>query len=166
MNHGAVKIDRARASQLKISITQLLFYHKMATPTTPKSPKRSEYDTIKLARFFDAFGSKENDTSIGQIHQSLDFTLPPGTARGWLSKRDLLGSPAFRDSRKLASRLGRKTKVSASDIAKVRNSNDPLHEQPHQNNPKRSKTGQNAFNMIRARRSDLHRRLAIHMVYG
>ncbi|KAF1991723.1 hypothetical protein K402DRAFT_346650, partial [Aulographum hederae CBS 113979] len=101
----------------------------MATSTPSNSPKRGEYDTIKRSRFFRAFDSKANTAGVASVCKTLDFTLPPSTARRWLKERDSLGSPALRRTRKLATRLGRKSKVSEADLRKITtNQEDPLHE--------------------------------------
>jgi hypothetical protein len=103
------------------------------TPLTPlNSPKRQEYDTTRRARFFDAWDAKENDAGVGQICRKLDFKLPPSTARRWIKERDIQGSPAIRRTRKQASRLGRKSKVSASDLERLTNQQDPIHKEPYE----------------------------------
>jgi hypothetical protein len=108
----------------------------MAPSTPPQSPKFHEYDTIKRSRFFDAYDSKENDGSLSKLCKTLDFNLPPSTARTWLKKREILGDQARRRTRKISSRLGRKSKVSASDIDKLTNQEDPIHQEPYENQAK------------------------------
>jgi hypothetical protein len=104
----------------------------MAPSTPPTSPKRGEFNTIQRARFFNAFDSKENDAGLARVCKTLDFHLPPSTARRWLKERDIQGSPALRRTRKQSFRLGRKSKVSASDIIKLTNQQDPIHEEPYE----------------------------------
>src|ERR1700743_836666 len=104
----------------------------MSTLTPPSSPKRQEYDTTKRARFFDAWDAKEDIDGVGQICQKLNFNLPPSTARYWLRQRDLQGSPDFRRTRKQSARLGRKPKVSAADLKRLTNQQDPIHEEPYE----------------------------------
>jgi len=104
----------------------------MSTLTPPSSPKRQEYDTTKRARFFDAWDAKEDIDGVGQICQKLNFNLPPSTARYWLRQRDIQGSPAFRRTRKQSARLGRKPKVSAADLGRLTNQQDPIHEEPYE----------------------------------
>jgi hypothetical protein len=108
----------------------------MATSTPCNSPKRQEFDTTKRARFFNAFDSKENDVGLPKLCKTLDYNLPPSTARYWLKQRDIQGSPAIRRTRKQASRLGRKSKVSASDINKLINQEDPIQKEPYENQAK------------------------------
>ena len=100
------------------------------TPSTPlNSPKNREYTTTKRVRFFDAWDSKEKAVSVAHICRKLDFGLAPSTARKWLRQRDIQGSPAIRRTRKQSSRLGRPAKVSASDIQRITNQQDPIHEE-------------------------------------
>ncbi|KAF1988676.1 hypothetical protein K402DRAFT_391902, partial [Aulographum hederae CBS 113979] len=108
----------------------------MDPSTPPHSPQWREHDTIKRARFFDAYDNKENATSLGEICRQPDIDLPPSTARTWLKKRELLGDQALRRTRKINSRLGRKSKVSASDLEKITNQKDPIHEEPYENQAK------------------------------
>jgi hypothetical protein len=49
--------------------------------------------------------------TMRSICKATNTTSPP-TGRRWLKQRDLLGSPAFRRTRKLSSRLGRKSRIS------------------------------------------------------
>ena len=103
------------------------------TPSTPlNSPKRQEYDTTRRARFFDAWDAKENHVGVSQVCQKLNFKLPPSTARRWIKERDIQGSPAIRRTRKQSSRLERKPIVSASDIQRITNQQDPIHEEPYE----------------------------------
>jgi hypothetical protein len=103
----------------------------MAPTTPPKNTQRSEHDTIKRAHFFDAFDSKENATSVGEIARLPQINIAPSTARTWLKKREILGDQAIRRTRKTSSRLGRKPKVSASDLQYLTNQDDPIHEEPY-----------------------------------
>jgi hypothetical protein len=89
-----------------------LSIHSIIAPSTPpESPQWREYDTIKRSRFFDAFDSKENSTSLGEIARLLEISIPPSTARTWLKKREILGDQARRRTRKTSSKLERKSKV-------------------------------------------------------
>jgi hypothetical protein len=83
-------------------------------------------------RFFDAWDSKEKATGVAQVCRKLDFGLAPSTARKWLRQRDIQGSPALRRTRKQSSRLGRKSKVSAADLERLTNQEDPIHEEPYE----------------------------------
>jgi hypothetical protein len=104
----------------------------MATSTPSNSPKRQEYDTTKRARFFNAFNSKENDVSLAKVYKTLDFKLPPSIARRWIKERDIQRSPAIRRTRKQASRLKRKSKVSILDIDKLTNQEDLIYKEPYE----------------------------------
>jgi hypothetical protein len=83
-------------------------------------------------RFFDAWDSKEKAVGVAQICRKLDFGLAPSTARKWLRQRDIQGSPAARRTRKQSSRLGRPAKVSAADLKRLTNQQDPIHEEPYE----------------------------------
>jgi phage antirepressor YoqD-like protein len=93
----------------------------MAPTTPPKNTQHFEHDTIKRARVFDAFDSKENTTSVREIARLPQINITPSTARTWLKKREILGDQAIRRTRKTSSRLGRKPKVSASDLQYLTN---------------------------------------------
>jgi hypothetical protein len=101
-------------------------------PSTPcNSPKRQEHDTTRRARFFQAWDSKKNNAGVGTVCQKLDFHLPPSTARDWIRQRDNQGSKALRRTRKQSFRLKRKPTVSAADIERITNQEDPIHEEPY-----------------------------------
>ncbi len=105
----------------------------MATTTPSTSRQVREFDTIQRSRFFDAFDSRQNDTGIARICKTLDFDLPPSTARYWVKQRDSLGSIATRRTRKLSSRLGRPTKISAEGLVKLTDPEETIREMPPQN---------------------------------
>jgi len=59
-------------------------------PHTPeRALKRTEYNTVKKSRFFDAFDHKAKDNSLAQICKRPNINIPPSTARTWLKKREL-----------------------------------------------------------------------------
>jgi hypothetical protein len=106
-----------RRCHLHQNNTSLFTIHSIMAASTPyESPKRGEFDTIKRSRFFDAFNSKENNVGVGGVCKSLNFNLPPSTARRWLKERDLLRSLGLRRTRKLIRRLRRKSKVSIANL--------------------------------------------------
>jgi hypothetical protein len=71
-----------RRDQQQQNITYTFpFHHIMTTLTPSNSPKGREYDTIKRARFFETYDSKENDVGVARVCRKLDFDLPPSTAR-------------------------------------------------------------------------------------
>ena len=129
---GGAGIDGAGATP-QIQTLPTPFPTIKMTPSTPlNSPKRQEYDTTRRARFFHAFDSKEKDVGLARLCQTLDFKLPPSTARRWIKERDIQGSPAFRRTRKQSLRLGRPAKVSAADLKRLTNQQDPIHEEPYE----------------------------------
>lgn len=83
----------------------------MAPSTPDNSPKRSEFDTIPRTRFYHIYDCKQKDASLGAVCDQLDFHLLPTTARSW---------------------LGRKSKVSAADLKKITNQDDPIHNKPYE----------------------------------
>lgn len=100
-------------------------------PKTPKKERgRQEWDTIKRTRFFDAFDSKSPQVSFNSLCQRPEISIPPATGRYWLKQREKRGSPTFRRTRKLSSRLGRAQKVSESDLDRLIDPNDPIHQAP------------------------------------
>jgi hypothetical protein len=75
-----------------------------------KPPREGEYDTPAKARFFDAWDGREP----GETLTSIAAKKAPSyaTAHRWLQKRNQIGSPARRRTRKLSTRLGRRSRVS------------------------------------------------------
>jgi len=105
--------------------------HNCEPHTPPRAIKRKEYDTLKKTRFFSAFDNKKSEDSLAGICKQPDINLPPSTARTWLRKRQLIGSPAFRRTRKLSSRLGRRFTVSESTLDELLDENNPLNDKPY-----------------------------------
>jgi hypothetical protein len=108
----------------------------MKPTTPPQSPKRAEYNTITRTRFFDAFDSKLNTESLRQIARRPDINIPPSTARTWLAKREKIGSPARRRTRRRSSILGRKSLVSASVLETITDQDNPIHEKSYKDQVK------------------------------
>ncbi len=105
--------------------------HNCEPHTPPRAIKRKEYDTLKKTRFFSAFDNKKSEDSLAGICKQPDINVPPSTARTWLRKRQLIGSPAFRRTRKLSSRLGRRFTVSESALDELLDENNPLNDKPY-----------------------------------
>lgn len=80
-----------------------------ATPP-PYQSKSTEADTVKKTRFFNVFDKRQSTESIRSI--AALFSIDHHTACRWLKQRDILGSPAYRRTRKTSLRLGRKPKLS------------------------------------------------------
>jgi hypothetical protein len=103
-------------------------YHAIMPPSTPPtSPKRQEYDTIRRMRFFDAFDRKKKSTSLGSVCRRPQISIPTSTARTWLKKRETLGSPALRRTRKIGSTTGPKPLISAAILATITDQLNPIH---------------------------------------
>ena len=81
-------------------------------PCTP--PRRREHSTGRKYRFFCAHEERAGVAPFASICADVEITTPCG--RAWLRKREAIGSPAYRRTRKLAKRLGRKQKVSPKTI--------------------------------------------------
>lgn len=103
---------------LHLIIFALPKLNNMSTSSIPSTPKRRhtktdrrEYDTLKKARFFDAFDRRKLEGKTAkQIYREKD--VPKRTAENWLRIRKELGSKAERHTRKLSDKLGRKGKLS------------------------------------------------------
>jgi hypothetical protein len=89
------------------------------SPHTPTGPKRYKFDTPHRARFFKAYDQRKKDESFNLIYRQKDIYIPPSTARRWLRERDLLGSPAYRRTRKVSKRLGRPYIISESQLRAI-----------------------------------------------
>lgn len=97
-------------------------------PRTPEGrTERREYSTTKRVKSFQAWDRKNEEDGVRTVIRSLDFKLPDGTARSWLKTRDLWGEEALRMQRKRSTNIGRPSKVSASDLKRLTNQQDPIH---------------------------------------
>jgi hypothetical protein len=103
----------------------------MAPPTPSRKTLRHEYDTIKRCRFFNVFDTKAPSTSLREICRRPDISIPPPTARSWLKKREILGSPALRRTRRIGSKPGTKPLVSAAVIEIITDQKNPIHEKSY-----------------------------------
>ena len=87
----------------------------MTDPKTPNKRKRkSEHpvpDTIKRARFFEAFDTRERGQSLREFVKEYPGRVPLSTADRWLCLRDEIGDTAYRTTRKRSHKLGRKSRV-------------------------------------------------------
>lgn len=66
--------------------------------------------------------------SSGKRH---GIDIPPSTSRFWLRQREIHGSKAQRRTRKQSNCLGRKQRVSASDLDCLIDQNDRIHLKPY-----------------------------------
>jgi hypothetical protein len=129
-------IHRARTFIPKQHHQQTRIIVTMKPTTPPQSPKRAEYNTITRTRFFDAFDLKLNTESLRQIARRPDINIPPSTARTWLAKREKIGSPARRRTRRRSSILGRKSLVSVSVLETITDQDNPIHEKSYKDQVK------------------------------
>ena len=100
----------------------------MEPPTTPIKPKRHEIDTLRRARFFNAFDDLNDPRSVRQICKDPKINIAESTGRLWLKQRDLIGSPAMRRTRKLSKRLGRPYTVDPSELQPLLSPTHPYHD--------------------------------------
>lgn len=84
--------------------------HTNRASTPPSRPRACESDTPKTNRFFQAYDTRDASESITSISKDIGITHPTGLK--WLRERELLGSPAYRRTRKMSLKLGRRPKVS------------------------------------------------------
>jgi transposase len=99
---------------------------------TPPSNSCHEANIVRKTRFFDAFDARQpKNDSLRSIAKAQD--IPLGTAHRWLRQRSLLGSPAYRRTRRLSKSLGRKPKVTKRDCRRlVSPSRNPLRDQQYE----------------------------------
>jgi hypothetical protein len=75
---------------------------------------RREHSTGRKHQFFCAHEERTGVASFASICADVEITTPCG--RAWLRKREAIGSPAYKHTRKLSKRLGRKQKMSPKTI--------------------------------------------------
>ena len=75
----------------------------------PTCSRPGDYDTIKKLRFYNAYDNRNPNESLRSIAREYAPSLP--TAHRWLKERNQLGSPTYRRTRKLSTRLGRRLVV-------------------------------------------------------
>ncbi|KAF2834734.1 hypothetical protein M501DRAFT_1020525 [Patellaria atrata CBS 101060] len=98
---------------------------------TRRTVVQPEHNTPQKSRFYDAFDHRPEGQSFKEFCR--EQNVPETTARRWRQQRDILGSPAFRRTRKLSVRLGRVPKLEKSDVAKLIDpSQNPYREHPYE----------------------------------
>ena len=105
---------------------------KMTPPETPKKPVRIEYDTIRRARFFNAYDDPQRRVSLRAICRRKDIDISASTGTKWLQKRAELGSPAIRKTRRLSTRLGRPNIVNDATVKAILQPSHPLNSEPYE----------------------------------
>ena len=92
---------------------------------------KTEFNTLKKTRFFDAYDNRETGASIRSIAK--EQHIGATTARTWLSQRATLGSIAYRSSRKRSTKLGRPLKVSKEQCLQLVNPfRNPIRNQQYE----------------------------------
>jgi hypothetical protein len=127
-------------------------------PSTPMKPrKRKEYDTIKKARFFDAYDDRKPGVSLRTVAD--EYTPSFSTAQRWLNERAKLGSLALRRTRKLIKRLGPSPRVSLNTYKiLVSPSRNPVRDQQYE--------AQIVFHSLLIKRRTLQKRLKLYIKGG
>jgi hypothetical protein len=125
----------------------------MAPKTRSKGRQRhQEYNTPEKARFFNAWDNKKLEETFTSIATQKAPSI--GTAHRWLQQRDLLGSPATRRTRKLSTRLGRHSRVSAETCHMlVSPSQNPVRDQQYE--------AQIEYHQLPIQKRQLQRRLKV-----
>ena len=100
--------------------------------TSEKNIKRHEYDTIHKSWFFELFDSHQNGDSLRQICKNPQINIPPSTGHRWLNERDHLGDKAFRGTRKISKRLGRKCIIATATLDDLLRKDNPLNTKPYE----------------------------------
>jgi hypothetical protein len=122
----------------------------MAPSTPQKTRVRHEYNTIDRTRFFNAFDLKKPSHGVGFVCHLPEVDIPSPTGRRWLKQRENIGSKAYRSQRKNSSNIGRKRKVSASDLERLTDQNNPEHEFSYDEQAKLLPAKPSARTLIRA----------------
>ena len=98
-----------------------------------KSPSKQrsrgiQANTPQKSAFYGAWDARESGETLKSICDATDTTTPP--ARRWLHQREILGSPAYRRTRKLSNHLEKPSYVSDETCKKlVSPSRNPVRDQ-------------------------------------
>jgi len=106
--------------------------------TPPSNLDSGEHNTIKKTRLFYAFDHRGANEKLPQVARAQ--RVPVQTARDWIKQRDIIGSPAYRRTRRISKKLGRPSKISKSTIQSLlSDEQNPVRDQPCDGlNPKES----------------------------
>ena len=113
--------DISRSSKFILPNTNTLTLSNIMSISTrstyyPRTPSRSEraheYDSITKTRFYNALDRSGKRKSFRTITR--EYAPSHGTGCRWKKERELLGSPSYRHTRKLSTRLGQPPKISAA----------------------------------------------------
>ena len=98
-------------------------------------PKETQKDVnmIQFARLGSIIPSIRSTPAILYVKSAKkpDINIPPSTARTWLRKREIIGSPAYRRIRKVSIRFGRKYRISTSILDDLLRKDHPLNCKPY-----------------------------------
>ena len=119
----------------------------------PASTERLEADTVKKSRFYTAYDKEISFKSLHAI--ACDEKTTESTARRWLKQRENMGSLAYRTTRKISKKLGRRSKVTKAICQKlVDPARNPVRNQPYE--------AQIAYHQIPYKKRQLQRKLKEH----
>ncbi len=126
--------------------------------TPPRGTEEAvEADTVKKTRFFHAYDKEISFKSLRQIAR--EEQTDEGTARRWIKQRNNIGSLAYRHTRKMSNKLGRRLKITKK-VCKilVSPSRNPVRNQLYD--------AQIAFYNIPVKRRQLQKKLREHTKDG
>ena len=92
---------------------------------------KTEFDTPKKTRFFDAYDHRKAGASVRSIAK--EQHIGKTTAHTWLSQRATLGSVAYRSTRKRSEKLGAPSKLCKEQCLQLVNPfRNPVRDQQHE----------------------------------
>lgn len=105
----------------------------MERPTTPTPPEsagrgRTEADTIRKTRFFEAYDIQQPGATIAQVSEQQG--VPLRTAENWLRQRRQIGIAAYRRTGK--QRSGRPPKVTNPQLDQLLDRSNPVRDQHYE----------------------------------
>ena len=101
--------------------------YRETTPVNQIEPH--EANTIQKTRFYRLFDHKPTDQSVRAFSRAHHYA--ESTARRWLHQRQILGTPAYRRTRKLSGHLGPSFRTSESQIRMlIDHQKNPVRDEP------------------------------------
>ena len=92
---------------------------------------KTEPDTVRRTRFFDAFDKEFPATSLAELCRRDEPAIHPSTGRKWLQQRKSLGRDAYRRTRPQSGGLGRPLILREETLDELLDSNDEAHNKPY-----------------------------------
>jgi hypothetical protein len=101
--------------------------YRESTPTNQL--EATEANTVKKRRFYSLFDAKPANQSLRAFSQV--SRIPESTARRWLRQREILGTPAYRRTRRLSQRIGPPLKVTHRQVQSLLDhDSNPVRNEP------------------------------------